>query len=218
LLGLPVYWYGIIIVSGIALGAWIVSRLAWQRWREAFLTAVPSPLHTLPLTDFPSQAKLARQNVHTLGDLLLLWGSDPRSLALTNDERSELAAFLAAHPAIEPAWLADAPWRQWTPDLVWNGIIICLVLGLIGARLYHVMTPSPSMAALGIESPATTSAIRSCCLTCATAGWAFMADWPVGRWGCSTLPGASGCRCCPGPIWPWWAWRLARRLAAGATL
>jgi prolipoprotein diacylglyceryltransferase len=154
LLGLPVYWYGIIIVSGIALGAWIVSRLAWQRWREAFLTAVPDPLHTLPLTDFPSQAKLARQNMHTLGDLLLLWGSDPRSLALTNDERSELAAFLAAHPAIEPAWLADAPWRKWTPDFVWNGIIICLVLGLIGARLYHVMTPSPSMAALGIESPA----------------------------------------------------------------
>lgn len=152
--GLPVYWYGIIIVSGIALGAWIVSRLAWQRWREAFLTAVPHPLHSLPLTDFPSQAKLAKQNVHILGDLLLLWGSDPRSLSLTNEERSELTAFLAAHPAIEPAWLDDAPWRKWTPDFVWNGIIICLVLGLIGARLYHVMTPSPSMAALGIESPA----------------------------------------------------------------
>lgn len=153
LLGLPVYWYGIIIVSGIALGAWIVSRLAWQRWREAFLTAVPNPLQALPLTDFPSQTKLAQQHIHTLGDLLLLWGSDPRSLALTNEERSELAKFLAAHPAIDPTWLADAPWRKWTPNFVWNGIIICLVLGLIGARLYHVMTPSPSMAALGIESP-----------------------------------------------------------------
>ncbi len=141
IVGLPVYWYGIIIVSGIALGAWIVSRLAWQRWREAFLTAVPDPLHALPLTDFPHQAKLARQHIDTLGDLLLLWGSDPRSLALTNDERGELDAFLAAHPAIDPVWLADAPWRKWTPDFVWNGIIICLVLGLIGARLYHVMTP-----------------------------------------------------------------------------
>ena len=29
----------------------------------------------------------------------------------------------------------------------------CLILGVIGARLYHVLTPSPSMAAFGIESP-----------------------------------------------------------------
>lgn len=153
ILGLPVYWYGIIIVSGMALGAWIVSRLAWQRWREAFLTAVPPHIHTLPLTNFPSQAKLARQNIHTLGELLLLWGSDPRNLGLTDAERGELQTFLAEQPEIDTAWLADAPWRKWNPDLVWNGIIICLVLGLIGARLYHVLTPSPSMAALGIESP-----------------------------------------------------------------
>ncbi len=153
ILGLPVYWYGIIIVSGMALGAWIVSRLAWQRWRVAFLTAVPPHIHTLPLTNFPGQTKLARQNIHTLGELLLLWGSDPRSLGLIDAERRELQTFLAEQPEIDPTWLADAPWRKWNPDLVWNGIIICLILGLIGARLYHVMTPSPSMAALGIESP-----------------------------------------------------------------
>ena len=36
---------------------------------------------------------------------------------------------------------------------MWNGLIVCLIFAVIGARLYHVLTPSPSMAAIGIESP-----------------------------------------------------------------
>ena len=155
-LGLPVYWYGILLVGGIALGAYIVSRLAWQRWRAAFLAAVPEGVMGLPVTAVslpkPLQTKLAQQNLPTVGDLLLLWGTDPRLLRLSDDERSQLQTALAELPGIDPAWLADAPWRIWNPDFVWNGIIICLILGLVGARLYHVLTPSPSMAALGIES------------------------------------------------------------------
>lgn len=157
LLGLPVYWYGILIVGGIGLGAFVVSRLAWVRWRQAFLTAVPDETMQLSITavSLPEsiQSKLGKQGVQTVGDLLLLWGTDPRMLRLTNSERQELHQSLAALPEVEPSWLEDAPWRVWNPELVWNGIIICLILGLIGARLYHVLTPSPSMAALGIESP-----------------------------------------------------------------
>ncbi len=154
--GLPIYWYGILIVGGIALGAYIVSRLAWERWRGAFLAAVPNGVMGLPVTAVslpkPLQTKLSQQNLPTVGDLLLLWGTDPRLLRLSDDERSQLQTALADLPDVDPAWLEDAPWRIWNPDFVWNGIIICLILGLIGARLYHVLTPSPSMAALGIES------------------------------------------------------------------
>lgn len=156
LLGLPVYWYGILIVGGMGLGAFVVSRLAWERWRQAFLAVVPDKLMMLPVTavSLPEsiQTKLNKQNMSTVGELLLLWGSDPRNLRLKDDERDDLHAKLTELPDVDPAWLEEAPWRIWNPEYVWNGIIICLILGLIGARLYHVFTPSPSMAALGIES------------------------------------------------------------------
>ena len=62
---LSVHWYGILLTSGILLGAWVVSREVQRR------------------------------------------GMDP--------------------------------------DHVWNALIVCVILGVIGARLYHVLTPSPSM-------------------------------------------------------------------------
>lgn len=156
--GLPVYWYGIIIVAGIGLGSYVISRLAWERWRATFLDNVPSNLVGLPITavSLPesTQTKLQKRGILSVGDLLLLWGTDLRSLRLNGDENEAVQAALADLPEIEPDWLEDAPWRKWYPEYVWSGMIICLILGLIGARLYHVMTPSPSMAAFGIESPA----------------------------------------------------------------
>ncbi|MFZ1397859.1 MAG: prolipoprotein diacylglyceryl transferase, partial [Candidatus Promineifilaceae bacterium] len=157
-LGLPVYWYGILIVAGIALGAFVISRLAWARWRATFLATVPPELVEMPITAVPLpeplDTKLQKQGVATAGDLLLLLGTDPRSLRVTGDELAVLQTAVLTLPAADPNWLTDAPWRKWNPEHVWNGIIICLILGLIGARLYHVLTPSPSMAAFGIESPA----------------------------------------------------------------
>lgn len=44
-------------------------------------------------------------------------------------------AFLAA---------AEAKRRGWNPDHIWNGLFLTLIFGIIGARLYHVLTPSPS--------------------------------------------------------------------------
>jgi phosphatidylglycerol:prolipoprotein diacylglycerol transferase len=59
---------------------------------------------------------------------------------------------LEAIPEVEAEWLADAPWRVWNPDYAWNGVMVCLILAIIGARLYHIFTPSPSMADLEIRS------------------------------------------------------------------
>jgi len=44
------------------------------------------------------------------------------------------------------AWLAsrEALRRGFAPGHVWDMLIVILVLGIIGARLYHVLTPSPS--------------------------------------------------------------------------
>ena len=158
ILGLPVYWYGILIVAGIGLGAFVISRLAWERWRGTFLTAVPPELVELSVTAVslptPLQTKLQKQGVSTMGDLPLLWGTDLRNLRVTGDELEAMRTAVLALPAVDQNWLTDAPWRKWNPEHVWNGVIICLILGLIGARLYHVLTPSPSMAAFGIESPA----------------------------------------------------------------
>ncbi len=38
------------------------------------------------------------------------------------------------------------------PDLVWDALIWALIFGVIGARLYHVFTPSQSLLAQGIDT------------------------------------------------------------------
>lgn len=42
----------------------------------------------------------------------------------------------------------------WQGDHVWSALIPCLIWGLIGARIYHILAPPPSVAALGIDSTA----------------------------------------------------------------
>jgi phosphatidylglycerol:prolipoprotein diacylglycerol transferase len=156
-LNFDVYWYGIWIVGGIALGAYIVSRLARERGVALFNQHVSSALQQKPITDLelPDEIHqiLTKQKITTLGDLLLQWGFDPRALGL-NQEGIELTRTqLAATEGVAESWLEDAPWRIWNPEHTWNGIGWALILGVIGARLYHVLTPSPSMAAVGIHSP-----------------------------------------------------------------
>lgn len=157
ILGFPVYWYGIWIVTGVALGAWVVAGLAAERARRIFETTVPADVIARPLAEagLPDEvvAMLASRNIGALGPLLMDVGLDPRRLGLKKAQTAEVVASLAAAPDIDPTWVSDAPWRRWNPEHVWNALIWILILGLIGARLYHVLTPSPSMAALGIYSP-----------------------------------------------------------------
>jgi phosphatidylglycerol:prolipoprotein diacylglycerol transferase len=157
LLGLPVYWYGIWIITGVAMGAWVVSRLAAERARRVFAATVPAETRSLPLGEAglpeATTTALTARKMTTLGDALYEAGLDPRRLGLKKPQTDETLAALALAPGVDPTWLSDAPWRRWNPDHTWNGLMWALVLGLIGARLYHILTPSPSMAAVGIYSP-----------------------------------------------------------------
>lgn len=46
----------------------------------------------------------------------------------------------------------EAKRRGLNPDLVWDGLIWALVGGIVGARLWHIFTPPPSMVAQGITT------------------------------------------------------------------
>lgn len=156
-LDFDVFWYGIWIVGGIALGSWVVASLAKERGEKLFRKHVPLKVRqvSLDVLDVPDEIEqvFAKRKMETLGDLLLPWGFDARSVGLNKEGVAIVREKLATAPKVKAEWIEDAPWRIWNPDHVWNGIIWCLILGVIGARLYHVLTPSPSMAAVGINSP-----------------------------------------------------------------
>jgi phosphatidylglycerol---prolipoprotein diacylglyceryl transferase len=56
--------------------------------------------------------------------------------------------------ALAGAWLADreAKRRGLNSDLVWDALIWILIGGIVGARLWHILTPPPSMVAQGITT------------------------------------------------------------------
>ena len=157
ILGFAIYWYGIWIITGVALGAWVASYLAAERATAVFEAAVPEELRQRPLPEAAfsaeTRAQLDGRKESTVGALLWEIGLDARRLGMKQPQLAEIKDALAAEPGVDPGWLQDAPWRIWNPDHAWNALIVILILGLIGARLYHVLTPSPSMAAIGINSP-----------------------------------------------------------------
>lgn len=152
-----IYWYGAVIMAGIILGAWVAGRLAEGRARDLFEAVVSAETRAQPLAPLELSADivtlLARRQVTTVGDLLYQWGLDPGSLGLNAVGLERTRTALRNAPGIDEAWLTLAPWRIWNPEHIWAGLLWCVVLGIIGARLYHVLTPSPSMAPLGITSP-----------------------------------------------------------------
>lgn len=156
-LDFDVFWYGIWIVGGIALGSWVVASLARERGEAVFRKIVPYKIRQRPLSslELPDEieAALVKRKYETVGQLLLSWGFDPRSTGLNKEGAAIVQRQFEGAAGIKSEWIEDTPWRIWNPDNVWNGIIWCLIFGVIGARLYHVLTPSPSMAAVGIYSP-----------------------------------------------------------------
>lgn len=54
-----------------------------------------------------------------------------------------LAAFLAER---------EVKRRGFNSDLVWDGLIWVLVGGIVGARIWHILTPPPSMVEQGITT------------------------------------------------------------------
>jgi phosphatidylglycerol:prolipoprotein diacylglycerol transferase len=151
-----IFWYGILIIGGVALGSYVTARLAAERAKWVFEESVPTKLRRISLSkiDLPAEVwrKLGDQKLYTVGQLLFRWGLSQQQIGLNEAGQQEVKQKLEKVPGIMDEWLEDAPWRQWNPDYVWGGITWCLVLAIIGARLYHVLTPSPSMAAVGITS------------------------------------------------------------------
>lgn len=151
-----IFWYGIFIVSGIAVGAWIVASLGAEWARNDFEEIVQDSLskYSLPKLGLPKEItnQLAKRKIYKLDDLVYQWGLDPDRLGLKEDSQEIVGNRLRQIPEIQNSWLEDAPWRQWNPDYVWGGVAWVIVLGVIGARLYHILTPSPSMADQGINS------------------------------------------------------------------
>ena len=56
--------------------------------------------------------------------------------------------------ALAGAWLAsrEAKRRGEDTDLVWDGLIWVLIGGILGARIWHILTPPPSMVEQGITA------------------------------------------------------------------
>ncbi|MBN2548989.1 MAG: prolipoprotein diacylglyceryl transferase [Anaerolineales bacterium] len=56
--------------------------------------------------------------------------------------------------ALAAAYMAASEARQRGQDteIVWDGLIWCLIGGIIGARIWHILTPPPSMVAQGITT------------------------------------------------------------------
>ena len=153
-----VYWYGIVITGGIIIGSWVVSYLAKERGRRLLEATVPASTRNITLSKVKLPADvvaiLNKNKINNLGELLLLWGFGSAQLGLNRSQQRTTYNRLKARKDVPVAWLDNAPWRQWNPEHVWNGVTLCIILAIIGARLYHVLTPPPSMAAVGIESPA----------------------------------------------------------------
>ncbi len=56
--------------------------------------------------------------------------------------------------ALAAAVLADreAKWRGLNNELVWDGLVWVLIGGIVGARIWHVLTPPPSMVDMGLTT------------------------------------------------------------------
>lgn len=56
--------------------------------------------------------------------------------------------------AVAGAWLAarEAKRRGYNPEIVWDLLIYLIIGGIVGARLWHVFTPSPSSIEQGITT------------------------------------------------------------------
>jgi phosphatidylglycerol:prolipoprotein diacylglycerol transferase len=56
--------------------------------------------------------------------------------------------------ALAGAWLAahEAKRQDQDPEIIWDGLIWVLIGGILGARIWHILTPPPSMVEQGITT------------------------------------------------------------------
>lgn len=147
---LPVFWYAFCIIGGAFLGALVVDHLVEERRRWLFETAVPPHVRQQPLPT-PWAEQIPEQYA-TVGQFLPQLHLDSTVFNLSTEQGDDLLETLKTQEDFDPTWLDNPLWANWQSDYVWRALSWCLVFALFGARLYHVLTPPPSMAALGITS------------------------------------------------------------------
>lgn len=56
--------------------------------------------------------------------------------------------------AVAAAWMSEreARRREQNPEIVWDAMVWVLIGGIIGARLWHILTPQPTLVAQGITT------------------------------------------------------------------
>ena len=145
----PVYWYGVVITSAIAFGCFVVARLVLTESMRAFEAVVPAAVRNRPLAalELSEQlhAQLQAKRVGSQGELLWQMGLNAKPLEISAEDTALLEERLQVDEAVDATWFRDAPWKRWNPEHVWNSVVWALIPGVIGARLYHVLTPQPSL-------------------------------------------------------------------------
>lgn len=153
---LDVFWYGLVIMGGIVLGCYVVGQIAYTRAIVTLHQHVPTHLLNKPIGELSLPkglpVLLQKNGIKTSNELILRRGFGTQAMGLKSAQLDQIDQKLRQLDGFEASWLTNAPWRQWNPDIVWSGVMWALVLGVIGARVYHILTPSPSMAAVGITS------------------------------------------------------------------
>jgi phosphatidylglycerol:prolipoprotein diacylglycerol transferase len=136
--------------------AYLAQRQAQRLFKHSVQAAVRQrPLATIPFTTTIA-AKLQRRKITTVGQLLYQWGLNPRYLHLPDSELMELGETLIKEEQIAAPWVTAPSWRPWNPLHAWYSLGWIIFFGLVGARLYHILAPSPAFATrLGLTSTAT---------------------------------------------------------------
>ena len=149
IINFPVYWYGVVVTSAIAFGCYVAAQLALTEAIGLFERHVPLELRERPLTQLALPQALADKlqavKIGTVGELVWQMGLNVKGLGVSAENQQQLNTQLSTIDTFNPDWLQTAPWRRWSPDHVWNSVIWALIPGMIGARLYHVLTPQPSL-------------------------------------------------------------------------
>ncbi|MCB0036050.1 MAG: hypothetical protein KDE51_18595, partial [Anaerolineales bacterium] len=159
LLGINLYGSAFLVVAAVLLSAAVVYAVARHNAQQRFNTAVPQTIRQRPLDTLPLNPaflpQLSSHRLNTVGALLFRWGLNPRTLDFTDAQLTQLGTELLEDEQIKAEWIFSPTWRPFDPTHVWRGLSWMVVFGLIGARLYHILAPSPEFVArTGIASTA----------------------------------------------------------------
>ena len=152
---LPVYWYGVVVMGALLFTTMAIAQMVHRRSVQVFERVVSAEIRLQPLStlNLPEHinSQLQTQQITSVGQLLWLNGFNAKQIELAPADHKLVIETLSKDGFLPPLPLGEGwgeaffSWRMWNPDYVWGSVMWALVLGIIGARLYHVLTPQPSL-------------------------------------------------------------------------